>query len=87
MKIINLRLADTRDTLSSRVGEVEAELRAAQQLISSKNSALSDRDNEVAKLLTQQLIVLRQQLVEKDQHLFEKDRQLVEKDGRRKTSI
>ena len=33
---LNLRLADTRDTLSSRVGEVEAELRAAQQLISSK---------------------------------------------------
>ena len=35
---LNLRLADTRDTLSSRVGEVEAELRAAQQQISSKNS-------------------------------------------------
>ena len=46
-----MRLADTRDTLSSRVGEVEAELRAAQQLISSKNSALSDRDNKVAKEL------------------------------------
>ena len=50
VKQLNLRLADTRDMLSSRVGEVEAELRAAQQLISSKNSALSDRDNEVAKL-------------------------------------
>ena len=35
---LNLRLADTRDTLSSRVGEVEAELKAAQQQISSKNS-------------------------------------------------
>ena len=76
---LNLRLADTRDTLSSRVGEVEAKLRAAQHLISSKNSALSDRDNEMAKL-TQQLVALRQQLVEKDQHLFEKYQQLVEKD-------
>ena len=86
---LNLRLADTRDTLSSRVGEVEAELRAAQQQISSKNSALSDRDNELARL-DQQLIALRQQLVEKDRQLVEKqvekDGQLVEKEFNRKCS-
>ena len=70
---LNLRLADTRDTLSSRVGEVEAELRAAQQQISSKNSALSDRHNEVVKL-TEQMAELRQEMVEKekgfDEQLF-----------------
>ena len=70
---LNLRLADTRDTLSSRVGEVEAELRAAQQQISSKNSALSDRHNEVIKL-TEQMAELRQEMVEKekgfDEQLF-----------------
>ena len=60
---LKLRLADTRDTLSSRVGEVEAELRAAQQSVSSKNSALSDRDNEVAKLI-RQMAELRQEMVD-----------------------
>ena len=73
---LNLRLADTRDTLSSRVGEVEAELRAAQQQISSKNSALSDRDNEVAKL-TGQMAELRQEMVEKDQRLVQKENEFV----------
>ena len=82
---LNLRLADTGDTLSSRVGEVEAELRAAQQLISSKNSALSDRDNEVAKL-TGQMAELRQEMVDQlterkknfDQRLLAKDQLLIE---------
>ena len=59
---LNLRLIDTRDTLSSRVGEVEAELRAAQQLISSKNSALSDRDKEGTRL-TGQIAELRQEIM------------------------
>ena len=79
---LNLRLADTRDTLSSRVGEVEAELRAAQQLISSKSSALSDRDKEVVKI-TGQMAELRQEVVEKqkafEQHQIAKYQELVEK--------
>ena len=82
---LNLRLADTRDTLSSRVGEVEAELRAAQQLISPKKSALSDRDKEVAKL-TGQMAELRQEMVDQlterkknfDQRLLAKDQLLIE---------
>ena len=64
VKQLNLRLADTSDTLSSRVGEVEAELRAAQQQISSKNSALADRDNEVAKL-TGQMAELRKEMFDR----------------------
>ena len=62
MEQLNLRFADTRDTLSSKVGEAEAELSIAQQQISSKNSALSDRDNEVTKL-TGQMAELRQEMV------------------------
>ena len=83
---LNLRLADTRDTLSSRVGEVEAELGAAQQLISSKNSALSELRQEIddrKKAFDQQLLAKDKLLVEKqnrfDQQLLAKDQLLVEK--------
>ena len=83
VKQLNLKFTDTRDTLSLRVGEVEAELRAAQQQISSKNSALSDRDNEVAKL-TGQMMELRKEMVDHlttrknafAQNLLAKDKQL-----------
>ena len=74
---LNLRLADTRDTLSSRVGEVEAELRAAQQQISSKSSELSYRDNEVAKL-TGQMAELRQEMVERQKE-FKQQKLLLSK--------
>ena len=67
---LNLRLADTRDTLSSRVFEVEAELRAAQQQISSKNSALTRLRQEMVerkKAFDQQLLAKEQLLAQKDQ--------------------
>ena len=90
---VELRLADIRDTLSLRLREVETELKAARQQISFKNSALTNREDEVAKL-TGQMVGLRQEMVENekafDQHLvqlekgfkqllFTKDQQLVEK--------
>ena len=82
---LNLRLADTRDTLSSRVGELETELNAAQQQISVKNSALSDRDEEVTKV-TRQVADLRKEMVDQlsenkkafGKSLFAKERLLTE---------
>ena len=50
---LNLRLADTRDTLSSRVGEVEAELRAAQQQIFIKESLVASKDSIIGGLQEQ----------------------------------
>ena len=88
---LNLRLADTRDTLSSTVGEVEAELRAAQQQISSKSSALSKLRQEMddrKKAFEQQLLAKDKLLVEKqnqfDQQLLAKDQLLTEKDQRQR---
>ena len=80
---LNLRLADTRDTLSSRVGEVEAELRAAQQQISSKSSALSELRQEMderKKAFEQQLLAKNQLLAEKDQRQIELEQSLLARD-------
>ena len=62
---INLRFADERNTLSSKVCETEAELTAARKQV----STLSEKDN---KLTTQ--------ILEKERHLAEKDICLAEKD-------
>ena len=76
VKQLNLRLADTRDTLSSRIGELEAELRVAQQQISSKNSVLSDRDNEVAKL-TGQMAKLRKEMDENEKVILQSQKAIL----------
>ena len=74
---LNLKLADTSETLSSKVTELESKLKAAEQQVSFKSSALSDRDDEVHKL-TEELFEKRRMLIVKEQQLLEKDKRLAE---------
>ena len=78
---LNLWLVDTRDTLSSRVVEVEAE---AQQLISSKSSALlillTEKEQRLSQL-TQQKTEIETKLHSKEAILSSKESLVASKDS------